>query len=274
VIRVPRSWNSPHRVIAQNVNRFYIRNSSGVHEASMNELRELFTLGLTARERASGFRQERVNTIISGRGPRALQSGGRLILHIAPLSAFASSLQIDLEVAHRNNNKFFPIHAGGGWAPRFNFNGFINERGGQTNQGYTQIFRNGILEATQANIIKKYNGGGPYIAGPTTELAISRVLSSYINGLKLIGVPAPLVIMLTLEGVEGVCYDPTVNMLEDYPPPIDQAILFLPEGIVTEYGEEIYYHRAVQPAFDALWNAAGHARASSFDQEGRWIVGQ
>ena len=136
--------------------------------------------------------------------------------------------------------------------------------------GYTQVFRNGILEATLAKIIHERNGYF-YIPGPIYETRVFGVLPSYINGLHLVGVPAPLVIMLTLQGVEGSCYDPTVNMLEDYPPPIDRPILFLPEGIVNEYADEIYYHRALQPAFDALWNAAGRVRTMSFDQEGRWV---
>jgi predicted HTH transcriptional regulator len=34
VVRVPRSWNPPHRIRLRNVNRFHIRNSTGIHEAS------------------------------------------------------------------------------------------------------------------------------------------------------------------------------------------------------------------------------------------------
>ena len=48
VLRVPRSWYPPHRVSAQKSNRFWIRNSSGTHEASIEELRTLFTLAFSA----------------------------------------------------------------------------------------------------------------------------------------------------------------------------------------------------------------------------------
>ena len=133
VVRVPRSWNPPHRIRLRNVNRFHIRNSTGIHEASMDELRDLFTLGLTALERARTFRKERVDMIISG-GGLPLQAGGRLILHIIPLSAFASTLQLDLAVVHQHHMCFRPINSMG-MTPRFNFEGFINERGGETNLG-------------------------------------------------------------------------------------------------------------------------------------------
>jgi predicted HTH transcriptional regulator len=75
VVRVPQSWNLPHRVSAQNSNRFWIRNSSGVHEASMDELRDLFTFSSNLLDRVRAFRDDRVQTLIRGNGPRPLQGG-------------------------------------------------------------------------------------------------------------------------------------------------------------------------------------------------------
>lgn len=37
LLRIPKSWNPPHRVVAQGVNRFYLRHSAGVHEPSVEE---------------------------------------------------------------------------------------------------------------------------------------------------------------------------------------------------------------------------------------------
>ena len=39
VIRIPRSWNPPHRVSARNTNRFYARNAAGAYEVNVDELR-------------------------------------------------------------------------------------------------------------------------------------------------------------------------------------------------------------------------------------------
>ena len=222
-------------------------------------------------ERARAFQRDRVDAVARGLkvGGRPLHSGGRLILNIIPLSAFASSLHIDLELVSSHRHLFPPIHKGA-WTSQFNFDGFITHSGGDVNHGYTQIFRNGILEATQSSIIREKNDYR-YIPGAIIEPYIRSVLSTFIKGLSLVGVPVPLIIMLTFEGVEGVCYDPTGDMYYGSPPPLDQNTLYLPEGMVTEYGEEISYHRAVRPAIDALWNAAGQARAESFDQEGRWL---
>lgn len=128
VVRIPRSWHPPHRVSAQNSNRFWIRNSSGTHEASVDELRTLFTLGADAAHRIQQFRYERLREITSGQGIRPLMGDGRLILHIVPLSAVTSAWQLNLGKAYELHQKFSPIGSSG-MSSRFNLDGFINERG-------------------------------------------------------------------------------------------------------------------------------------------------
>lgn len=272
VLRVPRSWYPPHRVSAQNSNRFWIRNSSGIHEASIEELRTLFTLAFSALDRIRQFRQERVEDILALRGRRPLQGNGRLILHIVPLAAVSSSWQVDLAIVHQNHQVFRPIGTMG-MSPRFNFEGFINERGGDTNFGYTQIFRNGILEATKTSIISEHEGVRrvPIVA---LERQIFEVLPGYLQGLRNIAIPPPVVVMITLEGVKGAIYAVGNQLWEDTPPAIERPILFLPECIINEYGTEIDYHRAMKPAFDALWNAADYPSAKTFSEDGQWIGNQ
>jgi hypothetical protein len=47
--------------------------------------------------------------------------------------------------------------------------------------------------------------------------------------------------------------------------------LSLPECVLEEYGEDIDHHRAVRPAFDALWNAMDYPRAKFFNANGLWV---
>src|SRR6266852_7196550 len=44
VIHVPKSWNPPHMVTLQGVNKFYTRNSAGKHPLDVGELRGLFAM--------------------------------------------------------------------------------------------------------------------------------------------------------------------------------------------------------------------------------------
>lgn len=268
VLRIQRSWNPPHRVSAQNSNRFWVRNSGGAHEASVEELRTMFTLGADAFERVHQFRDERLKEIISGNRTRPLYGNGRLILHIVPLAAVTSRWQVDLAKARGIHQVFRPLDSMG-MSPRFNFEGFSNESGGDKNLGYTQIFRNGALEATLADIVSDHTGEKT-IAGQKLERDIFEVFSGYLNGLRDLGVPPPLVILFTLEGVKGARYAVRQRGYRYSEPTIEREILFLPECLVNEYGLEVDYHRAVKPAFDALWNTTGRMSADSFSADGMW----
>jgi len=53
--------------------------------------------------------------------------------------------------------------------------------------------------------------------------------------------------------------------------PFDRNVIYLPECIIEEYGDDASYHRAIKPAFDALWNAVGYSESQFFDDNtGLW----
>ena len=56
VIRIPKSWNPPHRVSAKGHNKYYKRTSAGAYEVSVDELRVLFTSAATIQDRVRAFR--------------------------------------------------------------------------------------------------------------------------------------------------------------------------------------------------------------------------
>jgi hypothetical protein len=73
--------------------------------------------------------------------------------------------------------------------------------------------------------------------------------------------------MFTFEGVFGAHY-----LFSDWgdEPPLPEPVLALPECVLEEYGTEIDHHRAVRPAFDALWNAMGYPKSLLFNEDGLW----
>ncbi len=89
VIRVPKSWNPPHRVSARKTNRIYARNSTGAYELSIEELRVLFASGATTIDRMRAFKAERLARIDAGEAivPLIVRPD-RLVLHLVPLASF------------------------------------------------------------------------------------------------------------------------------------------------------------------------------------------
>lgn len=270
LLRIPRSWNPPHRVTAQGINRFYLRHSAGVHEPSIEELRSMFDQSSSALEKALHFKDNRITTVCRGEGSNPLANGGRLFLHIVPTAAFSGMVNLDVELINEKQSAFLPFGSSG-MASRFNFHGVINQREGPENYGYTQIFRNGILEATKASILRKKDNI-LFIPGRGLEEHIFQRLLLYLDGLRDIAVPPPLILMFTLEGVKGAKYAVYSDILEShYDPPLPESTLSLPVCILEEYGTALDYHKAVRPAFDALWNTIGYPKSQYFNEEGLWV---
>jgi hypothetical protein len=145
----------------------------------------------------------------------------------------------------------------------------INERGGEQNHGYTQIFRSGSIEATKANILRRTDRGLG-IPGKGLEESFFERYDGYLGGLRQLGVEPPLVLMLTLEGVRGARYFVSNDIFDDEHVAIDRDVLHLPECVLVEYGPQSTTHTAIRPAFDSLWNAVGFAGSRFFSRTGIW----
>ena len=136
------------------------------------------------------------------------------------------------------------------------------------NHGYTQIFRNGCLEATSADLIRERNGAR-LISGSALEQKIVKALPNYISGLRALGVPPPLVVLLTLEGIGGVEYLVSRDNL-DSNRPLPENTLKLPECVLQDFGSDAEHQEIVRPALDTLWNSIGYSRDQFFNAEGHW----
>ncbi len=259
-IHVPQSSYPPHRVSAQGKNSFHVRHSTGVYEASMEELRALFSQTVTLRAQLESFRKERLEMIESGSSAIPIARGdGNLVVHLAPLSSPYGS--VDLISAHEKNGLLRPMHSSG-WSPQFNVDGFANIRSGIDCHGYTQLFRNGVIEATKVGIVRPRNEV-QYIPARHIEETISHSIPLYIEALQNIGLSGPWIALVSLHGISGsrvACSNSDWDW--DTPPELRQKDLFLPACLITPSGDKSEYRASLKPALDALWNAGGFAEWS------------
>jgi hypothetical protein len=158
-----------------------------------------------------------------------------------------------------------------GLTPGINFDGFANAHYAADGKcwSYTQVFRTGAIEAVKVRIAMKLEGR---LVIPTLDLDkhVFDVLPGYFSALQRLDVQPPIIFMLTLQGVRGACLGVKSSLFSEERPPIDRAVLELPEIIIERYDTNEAYQRAVRPAFDALWNAGGFSRSKYFDENGRW----
>ena len=153
VIEIPRSWNAPH-VVGKMSPTFFSRTSTGKHPLDVTELRHAFALSESVGERIRAFRDERIGRILAGETPVPIRPGAVLVMHFIPLAGVVdgNSIELDRLVSAAKGLRAL----GGKWmavsSTRSNLDGLLlHSSPGQEPQGtYVQIFRNGVVETTDA----------------------------------------------------------------------------------------------------------------------------
>ncbi len=257
VIRVPWSWNAPHRVIVGGSNRFYIRNSNGVHEMSLSELRTAFTLGASVMERVTVFRQQRVQAIKADETPVSVQGPSRLVIHVIPLSSITSNTMIEMSVFDRGQ-MLFPPPVDGSLNATLNFDGYVSMASPDVSSGaywtYAQVFRNGIVEAVVGDFANPRPGEAPFFPIPEAEAR----LEQYVRSLGKLGITPPYAVALSALQVKGTIYIPP-GVIRPRGPLNREDLLFAPA--VLDTGDLTGNWKApLKPIAEALWNSFGYLR--------------
>lgn len=156
IVRVPKSYNLPHRVKFKGSNRFYARSSGGKYEPNVEELRNLFLAAPHLQERIRAFRMERIARIAANETPVPLSSRltRRAVLHIVPYSAFGG-FDPDLIRKVDRHWQFFPPSDQTYPADHcVNFDGLLmlsnGDKSAVEHKSYCQVFRNGALETVES----------------------------------------------------------------------------------------------------------------------------
>ena len=271
VVRIPKSWASPHMVTFKGHSRFYSRNSAGKYPLDVAELRAAFALSETTAERIRNFRADRLARIVSGETPVPLDRGAKIVLQIIPLSAFDPGARLDVNSLLRDVSRLEPIYAYS-WSNRLNFDGILTyAQSPKSNYAHTylQVFRSGIIEAVEAYLLSNQEGKR-IIPSVAYEKELLKAFPRFVSIQKQLGVEPPLFIMLSLLGVRG--YTMAVNrsrFLGDEAHPIDRDALLVPEVMVESF--EFDSAEILKPILDAVWNATGWPRSMNYDESGKWI---
>jgi hypothetical protein len=257
-------------------NKFYTRNSAGKVLLDVSELRNMFGLQESQLQRIKNFRLDRINKIVSGDTSLPLYSNPCILVDIIPLSAYNNQKTIDLTYFDSWKNWLKTvsdiinreIQTQGG---RYNFDGFITYGGYYSNSNipeYTQIFRNGIIEAIWtlpfvlvANKKKDYR-----IPSALFEDGLINSTHYYLRRLEEIGIQPPIYIMLTLIHVSEFKmvlsnYEGTSNFNKD--------IIIIPENTINNYEEDV--SKIMKESFDIIWNSVGEKGSIYYDKDNNRI---
>lgn len=267
VVRIPRAWSPPHRVIAHRDNRFFGRNSRGKYPLDVPELRRVFAAGEAFHERVQGFRANRIHMLLSGEGPAKLPVGGHCVMHLVPFGAFSGEEKFSGPWLAEKWGILSPS-PGAAWNHRFNFEGFLGyEVGGSLPNGtYLQVFRSGIIERVGNEYLAPRAPGSLIIYPDFEEIVVAQV-PRLLAIQREAGVEPPILVLLTFVGMKGYSIYRGEPRFLPSREPIDRSILALPEILIEDYASDIPV--LLRPAFDVFWQAMDWPGSPNYDRDGR-----
>ncbi|HEY6345294.1 MAG TPA: ATP-binding protein [Bryobacteraceae bacterium] len=267
LIRSERSWYGPHRVTFKGDSRFWGRTSNGKYELDVTDLRNAFLFANTVTERIAAFRAERVIALQNGQSPVPLADSAKLVMHCIPFESFGARPQYDifaLEALERIRPMYWNWRDISSWGRRINFEGVICIATGGPSSAYTQVYRNGVIEAVRVGILKS-SQNPIIIPSRLYEEALVEYLPACFEILKDLGCSAPVFVGISLIGVRGLkLWAGPMSGSE----PIDRDVLMLPEILVEDLSAPV--GPLLKPTLDLVWNACGHRSSPNFDAAGNW----
>lgn len=264
VMRIPRSWASPHMVTLEGGSTFWTTDSKRKHQMDVNEIRAAFLHSETAAKRVRDFRAERLGRIVAGETPTFLPANPKVVLHVVPLGAFELGAMLDPVTMSNERGSLTPMAASGGNA-RYNLDGLLIYNG----LGYTQLFRNGIIESVDASMLRPRDNGDKLIAGQSVEKAIVFATLRYVRCQQELAIEPPILVMVSVLGVAGYHIIGGEGFADREP--IDRDDLVIPEVLVEDLDEFLKRPaETMKTAVDALWNAGGYLGSPSFTRDGKW----
>lgn len=275
IVRVSQSLNAPHRVRPKNgAGDFYTRNSRGNEQMDLDEVRNAFLFADSLADRATAFRDRRLDTLHATHGPIPMQRLPLFVVHVVPLQALTRrqtfavedllSLSPRLRLACPSGHSLREAQP--------NYEGVIcAATPNQDNEilGYAQLFRDGCMEIVGAPV--------DTVAGPVKSQVIAlpvKAESHFIgndyaaifqtmDALRV--VPPALVFISWLNTGNVLVRLPTEDnsKLLDARLPFHLTRLVGPPAYLDSFDPTFELNGTVRrismirPAFDVIWNALG-----------------
>lgn len=298
IVYVPRSWNAPHAVSIGKHWRFYARNSAGNYQMEVTQLRDSFLLSSMVADKLVSFRDKRIEVI---KGAESYQPyGALLVIHLQPFESARDDSSFDLQKISADN--FLPgKYYEGQPQIRINFDGKMTDFSiGGMRRGYVQVYRSGITEELDSNVLNnEAQHGTKYIDATELERVILRGVGGRLALLQEIGVTSPVMLHISLLRVGSLVFKGRIAKRlpgrEYYlpgertlPHSSDRDDLILKGHVVENLPDlllsgkkrvdDIYIHQSwktaeqiVRPLLDTIWNAFGEERCLHYDSNGEWV---
>lgn len=196
-LRINRSFSRPHMITANN--KFSIRVGNQKMAAGVPEIRRLFNGTQDFQNNYERFRARRFEKALNIYNLPT----PAVILHYVPLSAFEINNQ--LPVVDNLQRLQVPVFTYTGANPVINVDGVLN-RAREPHAGFTQIFRNGIIELGTSVVFRRNDHG----QGHSIEFLLEHFsqqltsnLERQMHNFSVLGMSNPFYLIVNMVGCRG-----------------------------------------------------------------------
>lgn len=97
VVRVPASFDGPHRYLFNNHSKFVMRNGTHTSELTYDQLRSAFDRTAILADRARRFRDDRLQTIINRKTWKPMMDGPICAVHLIPITSMSGRKTVNIQ---------------------------------------------------------------------------------------------------------------------------------------------------------------------------------
>ena len=270
VLRIPSSYEGPHRFgpIAQH--RFPIRNDTSTTDMTYDQLRNTFGRESTLLEKAAQFRARRVSRIASGQTPRKLAAGVIMAVHIVPMCGLAGRANVDVAGIAASFD-MLRFETDSSWKRNANLDGVVmypyDDPNGE--DCYSQIFRNGCFEIVKNVKYDPHPGTGPaWVIGEWIGEHLKSGFQAYLTAAPKMEIQGPIVLSLSLIGTAGTTL--TLSSRSSTNRPIVEDQLDIPEVLIDGTSQDLDLDKITRPIMDVLYQCYGRNNCNFYDANGKW----
>lgn len=268
VIRVPASFDAPHRYAVGSGWRFVARARTLTVDLTYEQIRAAFDRTSSLIERCRRFRKLRVDMIADRRLPHAVVDGPFAVLHFIPLAAMAGRTTIELSRVYHEHFARFAGEGWGGASRAFNLDGVLAFPGRRPPYAaYAQTFRTGAFELARS--VGRNRDG--LLVIPATSLAVFMrdSMRATMTVARNLGISGPAIAGGSLIGALRYSLGLGGRYDEMLAPAPDRDRLVLPEAWV-EHADDANVDVIVRPMLDVLWQAFDEERCLEYTEAGEW----
>ena len=211
--------------------------------------------------RMRSFHQTRVAELKSGQSRDKQDKTGKVLIHCIPEQAITSRKRFSAhELSERGQELRAPNCTY--WNPRFNANGFACSDSPSNFSGYSQLYRDGRLEALMTRATFREENRH-FLLDSACERAILQATKQYLAFCRAIGIAPPIWLFCALVDVQGAIY---YSHWSEGGHVIDRPVIELPEMELAALDD--VSDAQLRPLFDCIWNAMGFEASLNYDEAG------